>query len=160
MGLHRGGRDYHRSWEAPAHARQGRLGCRAGRARAETNKGPERVSHPRRNTTRVIDTELLKRSTRVGIVTGREKGAGHRRVLGSRIRSPGTKIGTSSCILYRSEGPCPLFYTCTNRNIKRENSPVQILKLAVFVTITNLGLLSAFCMFLVVSVCPVSCVLG
>ena len=111
----------------------------------ETNEincaGPERVSHPRRNTTRVIDTELLRKSTRVGIVTGREKEAGHRRVLGSRIRSPGTKIGTSSCILYRSEGPCPLFYTCTNRNIKRENSPVQILKLAVFVTITNLGLL-------------------
>ena len=43
----------------------------------------------RRSTTRVTDTELQRRSTRVGIATGRETGAGHPRVPASPTRSPG-----------------------------------------------------------------------
>jgi len=62
-----------------------------GRKKEGISRGPWR-SHRRRNITRVTETELPRRSTRVEIVivTGREKEVDLPRVLRSLTKSPGT----------------------------------------------------------------------
>merc|ERR1719154_139819 len=101
-----------------------------GRRRGETSRGPWLEDPPgRRSTTRVTDTGLQRRSTRVGIVTGREKGADPPRVPASPTRSPGARVAFLECVLY-----CTV-YTSNLNNCKLQKTPVCVLNIGHFVTI-------------------------